>query len=248
MRVALCSDCHGNLAALEAVLVELHRLGPFDRRVCAGDLALFGPSPAEVVDRLRAAGFAFVRGNTDDWLVQAAGLPRDPALAGPAEPPPADPALRQHLAWCLDRLGPERLAWLADLPLELRLAPAPGAELLVVHATPAGCHAPVRHCAPDLPDDEARAVFAPAGAPVVAFGHRHEAFVAVHGGLTRVNVASLSNTLDGRPVATFVIATWHGGHWSFQTHRVAYDPAPELARARERQLPAHPWWQGLRAG
>lgn len=43
MRVAIFSDVHGNAAALEAVLAELERLGPFDRRICAGDVALLGP-------------------------------------------------------------------------------------------------------------------------------------------------------------------------------------------------------------
>lgn len=247
MRLAIFSDVHGNLAALEAVLAELERLGPFDRRICAGDLALLGPSPAEVVERLRAAGIEAVRGNTDDWLVTAAGLPRDEERAGPGAPPPVGSAVEgAHIAWCLERLGREHLEWLNDLPLGLRVSPAPGADLLVVHATPGSCHAPsTEYCVPALTAERARAAFGLPGVHAAAFGHRHEAFVAGYGDLTLVNVAPVSITFDGVPAATFTIATWHGDHWSFQQRWVAYDPRPELRRAQERGMPAFVWWDYL---
>lgn len=252
MRIAIFSDVHGNAAALEAVLAELERLGPFDRRICAGDLALLGPSPAEVVDCLRAEGIEAVRGNTDDWLVSAAGLPHDPQGAGPVQGLPAhsaDDNVRQHVAWCLERMGHDHLAWLNNLHLQLRISPAPGADLLVVHATPASCHVPSSpYCTPGLSAAEARATFGLPGVRAVAFGHRHEAYVACYGDLTLVNVApvSITLTLDVPPVAAFTIASWHGDHWSFQQRWVAYDPEPELRRARERDLPAFPWWDALR--
>ena len=252
MRIAIFSDVHGNAAALEAVLAELERLGPFDRRICAGDLCLLGPSPAEVVERLRAEGIEAVRGNTDDWLARAAGLPHDPGRAGPGQDPPADSPgdhVRRHVAWCLERLGHDHLTWLNDLPLQLRISPVPGADLLVVHATPASCHAPpTPYCAPGLPTGEARKVFGLPGVRAVAFGHRHEAFIAAYEDLTLVNVAPVSITfsLDVLPpAAAFTVATWQGDHWSFQQRWVPYDPGPELRRARERGLPAFPWWDAL---
>ena len=68
MRVALLSDIHGNLVALEGVLADIARAGTFDAMVVAGDLASGGPWPAEVVDRVRALGCAVVQGNTDAFL------------------------------------------------------------------------------------------------------------------------------------------------------------------------------------
>ncbi|MBE3590996.1 MAG: metallophosphoesterase family protein [Firmicutes bacterium] len=248
MRIALFSDVHGNLTALEAVLEELERLGPLDRRVCAGDVAFLGPSPAEVIERLREEKIDVVRGNTDDWLTIAAGLPRDARIAGPAVDPPAESPgdhIRLHMAWCLERLGRDHLAWLNELPLQRSISPAPGADLLVVHATPESCHASTHLCAPGLPAAEARAAFGRPGARAVAFGHRHEAFVAPYGDLTLVNVAPVSITLDRAPAAALTVATWHGDHWTFQQRRIVYDPEPELRRARERDLPHHPWWESL---
>ena len=67
MRVALVSDVHGNLTALEAVVADLRRRAP-DLVVHGGDLALMGPRPAEVIDRIRELGWPGVVGNTDELL------------------------------------------------------------------------------------------------------------------------------------------------------------------------------------
>ena len=67
MRVALVADIHGNLTALEAVVADLRRRAP-DVVVHGGDLALMGPRPAEVVDRVRELGWPGVVGNTDELL------------------------------------------------------------------------------------------------------------------------------------------------------------------------------------
>ena len=66
-RVAVLSDVHGNLPALEAVLAEVEA----DAIVCCGDVAL-GGMPAEALARMHEAGALFVRGNCDrdpgDWV------------------------------------------------------------------------------------------------------------------------------------------------------------------------------------
>src|SRR5919202_3712281 len=67
MRVAVVSDVHGNLLALEAVLADLAEVQP-DVVVYGGDMALGGPEPAAVVDRIRELGWPSVLGNTDQVL------------------------------------------------------------------------------------------------------------------------------------------------------------------------------------
>src|SRR5215217_4734037 len=67
MRIAVLSDVHGNLRALEAVTDDLRRQGP-DLVGHAGDLALNGPRPAEVVDRIQELGWPGACGNADELL------------------------------------------------------------------------------------------------------------------------------------------------------------------------------------
>lgn len=67
MKVAIFSDVHGNLSALEAVIADLEALQP-DFVVHGGDLALNGPRPAECIDRIRELGWPGVVGNADQAL------------------------------------------------------------------------------------------------------------------------------------------------------------------------------------
>src|SRR5437588_813017 len=99
MKVAIVSDVHGNLVALEAVLADLERVRP-DLVVHGGDLAFNGPRPAECVDRIRDLGWPGVIGNMDRALETHRQEPR--------------------VGWAAERLGPERNTWLQALPMEWR--------------------------------------------------------------------------------------------------------------------------------
>jgi 3',5'-cyclic AMP phosphodiesterase CpdA len=120
MRIAVLSDVHGNLRALEAVTDDLRRQAP-DLVVHAGDLALNGPRPAEVIDRIRELGWPGARGNADELLW--AGL--DPVPAAERE---QAQALRQAT---LRLLGADRVRWLRQLPRLWRHE-----DLVVMHASP----------------------------------------------------------------------------------------------------------------
>src|SRR2546421_217462 len=65
MRLAVVSDIHGNLSALEAVAADVERRG-VDQVVHGGDVALIGARPAEVIDRLADLGWPGIVGNTDE--------------------------------------------------------------------------------------------------------------------------------------------------------------------------------------
>ena len=70
MRLAVLSDVHGNLPALEAVLSDVATLGAPDAYWVLGDLVAFCPWPAETLARLRSLPtVSFLQGNTDRYLV-----------------------------------------------------------------------------------------------------------------------------------------------------------------------------------
>lgn len=244
MRVALFSDVHGNLAALEAILTRLEEEGPFDETVFAGDAVLYGPSPEDVLERLRSSDIVCLKGNCDGAIAGQVPqtLPPDPALQA---------VLKPHKDWTEARLSAEQRQWLADMPVQHRISP-PGAvdpkhHLVVVHATPRSFDDDVRYCSPELPAADAEETFDSLGAGVVAFGHRHGHFISAYGGLTLVNVSSASLTPDGEVLAAYTVATWQGDHWTFEQRRIPYDIGPELERAEARRFPAHPWWEHVAA-
>ncbi len=213
-RVALLSDIHGNIVALEAVLADMARCGPFDQVIIAGDLAWSGPWPAEVVDRVQALDAAVVQGNTD-------------AFFGPylPEAPTGKNAERfaALLAWMNQQLGPQRAAYLAELPFSHRITPAPGHTLLAVHANPSDLDRPIM---PKMAKADLDELLAADGDPdwaVLAFGHVHVPFVRQWDGRTLVDIASVGLPMDGDTRAAYAILTWKDRCWQVEHHRVLYD-------------------------
>ncbi|MEH0841415.1 metallophosphoesterase family protein [Micromonospora sp. CPCC 205711] len=120
-RVAVLSDIHGVLPALEAVLAEPD-VAAADLIVLTGDLAA-GPQPVEVLDLLAGLGerARWVRGNADRELVEArAGTPSPIEVSN----------------WAAAQLREDQLARLAALPLTVTLPVAGLGDVLFCHATP----------------------------------------------------------------------------------------------------------------
>lgn len=66
--IAVISDIHGNLQALEAVLRDIKRRGIIEV-LCLGDIVGYGANPNECIDRVRERGMPCVRGNHDEGVV-----------------------------------------------------------------------------------------------------------------------------------------------------------------------------------
>lgn len=229
MRIALLSDIHGNAMALDAVLAHVAKHGPFDQLVVAGDLVWAGPWPAEVVDRLRAAQAVVVQGNTDAFF----GRTSDDTPLGKQEE-----RFAAHLAWMHERLGPERIAYLANLPFSHRISPAVGRDLLVVHANPIDQGRPITSTISQAALDALLLEHSDRdGWAALAFGHVHTPFILRWRKCLLVNVASAGLSMDGDPRAAYAVLSWDGRRWSAEHHRVPYDIQAVARQMRTGGLP-----------
>jgi putative phosphoesterase len=218
MRIAVLSDIRGNLRALEAVLGDLRRQAP-NLVVHAGDLALNGPRPAEVVDRIRELDWPGARGNADELLW--AGL--DPVP--PAERKYAD-ALRRAT---LGLLGPDRVEWLRRLPRLWRQG-----GLVVMHASPAT----VEEAPPvEATDHELVDTYGGLGAALVVYAHLHRPFVRRIGSLTVANTGSVGWPVDGDWRPSYLLID----DGEVSVRRVAYDVEAEIAELRASTYPSRSW-------
>lgn len=116
MRIAVLSDIHGNLPALEAVLAALT---PYDAVWQLGDIVGYGPQPDEVVALLASVGATGVRGNHDSAAI---GLLDTEAFNDDA---------RTAVEWTADHIQPVTRDWLAALPLRVENDP-----FTLVHGSP----------------------------------------------------------------------------------------------------------------
>jgi hypothetical protein len=144
--------------------------------------------------------------------------------------------VRRQEPWAVAQLGTRRIDLLKRLPQQLRFSPAPGQDLLIVHASP---HEPLRGHAATVATSAAELgqLYGGTGARVIAFGHYHAAFVRDWAEGTLVNVASVSLPNDGRPLASYSILTWDGTAWSVEQHRVPYNVADEQAALAASGIP-----------
>jgi putative phosphoesterase len=170
-RVAALYDIHGNLPALEAVLAEV---GDADVVVVGGDFSR-GPMPVETVDRLRGLGerARFIRGNADR------------AAAGEG-------------AWEMERLGAERLEFLAGLPETATIEIEGVGSVLFCHGSPRSDEDIITAVTPDERLDR---ILAGVADPVVVCGHTHHQFDRTAHGVRVVNAGSVGMPYEGRPGA-----------------------------------------------
>jgi predicted phosphodiesterase len=182
MIVAVISDVHGNLPALEAVLDVIDEV-EVDLVVSNGDVAA-GPMPRETIDRLLRLGdrARFVRGNADRALVAQFD-------GAPAGPPDASEEQLERLRWTAAQLDRRHRDFLAGF-----------AERVVVDVDDLGpvlcCHASARNDDLDVftarsPDERVRAFFPDVAERVVTCGHTHMQFDRDVGDLRVVNVGSV---------------------------------------------------------
>ncbi|OXM62475.1 metallophosphoesterase family protein [Amycolatopsis vastitatis] len=156
MKVAVLSDIHGVLPALEAVLAEPDVLSA-DKIVLLGDM-LAGPMPVETLDRLQALGdrAIWVRGNADRELAESA------RGSGMFVPDPIFP-------WAAKQLRPADLPVLDALPLTVTVD-----GVLFCHATPRD---DTEIVLVDSALERWAEVLAGVSAPTVVCGHTHMPFV-----------------------------------------------------------------------
>lgn len=242
MKIAVISDIHGNIAALDAVLAHVDSQS-VDQIVNLGDICSGSLWPEETADRLMPLDLPTVCGNHE----------------------------RQVLTGTYERLGlsdqharatmrDDQIAWLADMPATLQLSD----EVLLVHGTPDSDLAyfletvteqGVRPATLDEVTERAGAT----ASPLILCGHTHvPRAVRLEDGRLIVNPGSVGLPAyddvhpfphiieNGTPHARYAIVTDDSGLWEASFHMVTYDW--EQA-ARDAEAHGRPEWaRALRTG
>ena len=231
MRIAVLSDIHANLTALDAVLADA---GAVDRVWQLGDIVGYGPEPDAVVERLREVGAIGVRGN------------HDAAACGGSEIDWFNPEARRAMEWTRRAISPETVEWLSSLPSRT----VAGACDLV--------HGSYRDPLWEYVTSKAVALanldVLADGTRIGLHGHTHMpiAFVEDAAGLATirgragaslelegrralVNPGSVGQPRDGDPTSSYLI--WEPEADRVTWHRVAYDVAGVQRQMRDAGLP-----------
>jgi len=208
VKIAVLSDIHSNLEALERALAEIEATG-VDAVYCLGDVVGYNADPGACVDLVREHCTGVVQGNHD------VAVAREEAVA--ALPSDGQAAARHNRA----RLTDEQIAFLTDLPLRLTVA-----NCTFVHATPADPSAWTRLTTYPA----AQAQFDHFDTDVCFFGHTHvPAVMADSLGIFQVrpghrfliNVGSVGQPRDQNPKLSFGL--FDTDTFEYRNVRLSYD-------------------------
>ncbi len=225
-KIAVISDVHGNLSALEAVLDDIRGRG-IDLIYNLGDLVGKGAHSDVAVDRCREVCQKIVRGNWDEMVTN-----------------PSDHA---EVQWSQQQLGAEQLAYLRALPntIDFWLS---GKRVRLFHASEESVFKRIQ--ATDAYDVQ-RAMFTNTAftgfeqpePDIVGYGDIHETFLRVlsHDHKILFNTGSVGNPLD-LPLASYAILTGtldsrETSAFSIDFVRLPYDIEREIAEARRVGVP-----------
>ncbi len=201
MRLAVLSDVHGNLAALEAVLRDMAARG-VDGAVHLGDLVGWGADARAVVERVHAEGVPGVAGNWD-----LAVLCPDPDeawtrfLAGVAPE-----AARPVLGRTREELGESHRECLRGFPAQMRIQEG-ALSLLLAHGSP---DSPTEGLSEQTPEARLRELLDRTGVDILLVGHTHRPLARKVGGGLLLNPGSVGRPADGDPRASYLVLDTEG--------------------------------------
>lgn len=232
MRIAIVSDIHGNLAALEAVISDLKQMSP-DLVLQGGDLVASGHRPAEVIDCIRELGWAGVHGNTDEMLWAPEKI---------AELVPRAPKIRPLLEVLFNSIAPatreligeKQIQWLRTLPAEWR-----NENILPLHASPTDLwQAPM----PECDETELTQTYGSCDSAVVVYGHIHRPYIRQLSEFTVANSGSVGMPYDGDTRAAYLVVE----DTNITIRRVKYNVESEVKELLASDYPHAAWLAEIR--
>jgi len=239
MTLAIISDIHGNLSALDAALQDMKAF-KVDRLICLGDVANFGPQPQASLHRIRELGCPVVMGNTDAYLLQ----PR--TIKDVSEPDEETPRFLELEAWSAEQLDNEDRVFIKTFQPTLRLEDD-GISLLAYHGSPQDYHDIITAI---TPDDVLDTYFEGRDALIYAGGHTHTQFLRRYHGSRILNPGSVglpyliekTGKVINPAVAEYALLEVIDGEPNITLRRIPYDVQKVADAVKVSDMPHAEWW------
>lgn len=215
MKVAVISDIHGNMQALEAVLEDIKKEN-CDKIFCLGDLAMAGPEPVKAIELIKSlyekGNFELIQGNTDEMI----GDYNTFGSEVKAKFPIMAAALENDVKIIPDTLK----EFLKNLPKQKELN-IENVKILLVHGSPRKND---ENISPDLPIEKIEEMVEGTNADIIFCGHTHiPCGYQTRNKQTIVNDGSVGRPFTPNPQACYVIAEFKTGSFNVSHKFIDYD-------------------------
>lgn len=216
MKIAILSDIHGNMIALNAVMDDIQKNG-CDKTFFLGDYALAGPEPAPTVDYCMHLNtynnIEMIQGNTDKMIAEY----NDEMYNNLSS---AAPIMANALREDVKILNDNQKAFLRDLP-SYKLLTEEGVKILLVHGSPRRNNEDIL---PDTPPQEVEEMVKDCEATVILCGHTHiPCGFQTLSKKTVINVGSVGRPFTENPKSCYLILDINDGKFVIEHKFVRYD-------------------------
>ena len=225
MKIAVLSDIHGNMQALDAVLKDIEQ-NQCDEIFCLGDLALAGPEPDKTVDFVKAQNWTIIQGNTDKMIAECT----DNLIEMTKK---AFPAMGNSLEQDIKILKKENLEFLKKLPPQKSLE-IEGVKILLVHGSPRRNNEDIM---PNLPMENIEEIIAGVNEELILCGHTHiPCGYQTNSKKTVINVGSVGRPMTEDVMPCYLILDIKDGGFSAEHKFANYDRELASKLMRERNF------------
>ena len=228
MKVAIISDIHGNMQALEKVFADIKAEG-CEKIFCLGDLAMAGPVPVETVELIKKMSdegkITVIQGNTDEMIGNFNEEIENKVKT-------AFPVMGEALNNDVKIIPTELREFLKNLPKQAEIE-IEGLKILLVHGSPRKND---ENITPDLPLEKIEEMIEGTDASLILCGHTHiPCGYQTNTKQTVVNVGSVGRPFTPRPQACYVVAEIEQGKFGVVHKLIDYDTekASEILSKRE---------------
>ena len=229
MKIAVISDIHGNMEAIEAVMDDISKKS-CNKIFILGDYAMAGPEPSDAVEyfmkRKDNPVFKMIQGNTDLMIATYT----DELYEGLKE---KAPIMAEALKSDVEILNPVEKDFLKNLPIQLEIVEG-GVKFLLVHGSPRKNNEDIL---PDTPLQEVERMLLNVKADVILCGHTHiPCGFQTSTRQTVVNVGSIGRPFTPEPKACYLIITVENGQCVFEHQFVEYDKERASRKMKKREF------------
>ncbi|MBI4447472.1 metallophosphoesterase family protein [Candidatus Woesearchaeota archaeon] len=189
MKIAVISDLHSNLEALQAVLKDI-KVWRVDKILCCGDIIGYNANPNEVVELIIENHIPCVRGNHDSSVKDFENFDKFNQFA------------KKALKWTHDNLKMENSAFLSGLPKFFE-DKFDDAKVVLIHGSP--IDELFDYVYPTTSDDVLKSFLQKTKADILVFGHTHIPFIRRFGAKLVINPGSVGQPRDGINKASYCI-------------------------------------------
>lgn len=229
MKIAVISDIHGNMEALEAVMKDIEKEG-CEKIFALGDYAMAGPEPEKTINWFMQnddeSKFILIQGNTDLMIAE---YNEQTYQAVKEKAPVMAEALKDDF-WLIN---PIQRNFLKSLPTQKELN-IEGVKILLVHGSPRKNNEDIL---PDLTINQVEEIITGTDADVILCGHTHiPCGFQTSKKQTVVNVGSIGRPFTQDPKSCYLKLTITNGKCLFEHKFVEYNKETAALKLRKRKF------------